>query len=489
MIGSHSTLSFLCEDCNNFYQFEKRRAVFLRNKYGKFLCPTCRINYAKESRKKTCLERYGASCAMNSEENKSKRNYSKMDYSKAKNTLIQHFGSLENAYKSKQIKYEKTCMEKYGVKNAMQNKSISKKSHQKRKDNNNGEIPSTISLKRRERYAEQRNKILENNNITWLDRDNFSVTRNLSGNIFYHFKCNICGNEFIAEMHSNEPKCKVCNPNIFSGRSNVEKEMANYIKSIYAGEILENDRTLLNGKELDVYIPDLKIAFEMNGYYFHGYKNNTPMSVSDFKNKVEEKRLLCKEKDVRLINIDDVDWNDRPDVFKRFIDDCVLPRKRIFARQCEVKNIDTKTAKIFCETYHVNGFRGGNTKLGLFFKDELVAVAIFGKHSVYENECIRLCYKTSYTVVGGWEKLQKHFGKKFLHYVNLKYFSGENKTGCGYRMVFNKRVIGRRSLTKDKLKLIFSDYDDNISDFRNCLDHGFVAIFDCGNDIRLYNND
>ena len=83
----------------------------------------------------------------------------------------------------------------------------------------------------------------------------------------------------------------------------------------------------------------------------------------------------------------------------------------------------------------------------------------------------------------------KHFGRKFLHYVNLKYFSGENKTGCGYRMVFNKQVIGRRSLTKNKLKLVFSDYDDSISDFKNCLNHGFVAIFDCGNDIRVYNND
>ena len=488
MVGSHSILSFLCEDCNNFYQFEKRRALVLKAKYDKFLCPSCRRTYAIASRKNTNIKKYSATVACNSKENISKRDTSKVNSEKAKKTLIEKYGSLEAAYKERNIKTKETCLKKYGFENAMQNKNVSKKSHQIRKDNNGGQIPSTISLERRKQYAEQRNKILENNNLTWLDKDDFSVTRNLSGNIFYHFKCNICGNEFTAEMHSNEPICRVCNPYIFSGRSNVEKEMADYIKSIYTGKILENDRTLLKGKELDIYLPDLKIAFEMNGYYFHGYKNDTAMSVSEFKSKTEEKRLLCKENGVRLINIDDVDWNDRPDVFKRFIDDCVLPRKRVFARQCEIKNIDTKTAKAFCETYHVNGFRGGNTKLGLFFKDELIAVAIFGKHSVYENECIRLCYKTSYTIIGGWAKIQKHFGKKFLHYVNLKYFEGKNKTGCGYRMVFNKQVIGRRSLTKDKLKLAFSDYDDSISDFRNCLNHGFVAIFDCGNDIRIYDN-
>ena len=31
----------------------------------------------------------------------------------------------------------------------------------------------------------------------------------------------------------------------------------------------ENDRTTLNGKELDIYIPDKKIGIEINGLYYH----------------------------------------------------------------------------------------------------------------------------------------------------------------------------------------------------------------------------
>ena len=165
----------------------------------------------------------------------------------------------------------------------------------------------------------------------------------------------------------------------------------------------------------------------------------------------------------------------------------ICERKRVYARDCIYKEIDTRTAEEFLTYYHVNGFRGGHYKCGLFYNDELICVAVFGKHKKYENECIRLCYKTGYDIVGGWAKIQKHFGKQFLHYVNLKYFSGENKTGCGYRFVINKQLYSRQQLQKSKLIKMFDDYDDSVSDFQNCLKHNGIAIFDCGNDIRIYN--
>ena len=41
--------------------------------------------------------------------------------------------------------------------------------------------------------------------------------------------------------------------------------MLEYIKSIYSGCIIKNDRSVLSGKELDIYLPELNIAFEFNG--------------------------------------------------------------------------------------------------------------------------------------------------------------------------------------------------------------------------------
>ena len=45
--------------------------------------------------------------------------------------------------------------------------------------------------------------------------------------------------------------------------------MVNYIKEIYSGEIIENDKTIINPKELDIVLPELKLAFEFDGKYWH----------------------------------------------------------------------------------------------------------------------------------------------------------------------------------------------------------------------------
>ena len=43
-----------------------------------------------------------------------------------------------------------------------------------------------------------------------------------------------------------------------------EKEILNFISSIYAGEIIENDRELISPLELDIVIPEFKLAIEFN---------------------------------------------------------------------------------------------------------------------------------------------------------------------------------------------------------------------------------
>jgi hypothetical protein len=52
-----------------------------------------------------------------------------------------------------------------------------------------------------------------------------------------------------------------------------EKEVLNYVKKIYNGNIISNDRkTIINKKsgkylELDIYLPYLKKAIEFNGIF------------------------------------------------------------------------------------------------------------------------------------------------------------------------------------------------------------------------------
>lgn len=488
---------YKCDCCGKI----KEKRIYSENRKLKvdFTCRECKYE-------KTSLQRYGT------------KNPTSKSIEKRNKTMIERYGTISTAqfidyskidYATRNEKSRKTNIEKYGVDNVAKNEDVKNKIKQTNLKKYGGIAPACneeIKNKQRntiikkygsfdnmpgpkashEKFIKYRNTLSEEIGLEWIDQNEFRGKYD-GKPIYYTFKCNNCGAIFKDDFHSGLPICRNCNPTL-NGSSKQEEDIYKFITSVYTGTVIRHDRSILNGKELDFYFPDLKVAIEYNGTYWHGYRKDTTMSLSDFKKKIEEKRLICESKDIRLITIDEADYVDRPDVYNRFIQDTICPRKRVFARNCIVREIDTDTAKEFCEYYHINGFKGGYKKLGLFYNDELLIVAIFGKHPKYENECVRLVYKTSFDVIGGWAKIVKHFGKKFLHYVNLKYFRGENKTGCGYRFYIKKKLVYRQQVQKKYLSNYCDKIDENLSDFQNCLMNNGIAIFDVGNDIRIYND-
>lgn len=79
--------------------------------------------------------------------------------------------------------------------------------------------------------------------------------------------------------------------------SHAEKDIVEYIKTFYTGIILENKRKVIYPFELDIYLPDLKIAIEYNGKWYHSINAGTP------KDYHLHKSLLCRDKSIRLIHI------------------------------------------------------------------------------------------------------------------------------------------------------------------------------------------
>lgn len=65
-----------------------------------------------------------------------------------------------------------------------------------------------------------------------------------------------------------------------------------------------NNRNICDGLELDIFIPELKLAFEINGIVH--YK---PIYGEEKFNKIKEKDILknksCKDKNIRIITIKD----------------------------------------------------------------------------------------------------------------------------------------------------------------------------------------
>lgn len=85
-------------------------------------------------------------------------------------------------------------------------------------------------------------------------------------------------------------------------KSKGEKELCDFIKSIYPGEILENTRKFIGGKELDIYLPELKLAFEYNGEYWHQFHEEKEPGYH------KNKRKACKENGIKLIEVWENDW-------------------------------------------------------------------------------------------------------------------------------------------------------------------------------------
>ena len=86
-------------------------------------------------------------------------------------------------------------------------------------------------------------------------------------------------------------------------RSKIEIWIEEEIKKRYTFEISFNDRKILNNLELDIYIPDFNIAFELNGIFHY-----QPI-FGDDKLKITENNDLrkfkeCEEKNIKLYVID-----------------------------------------------------------------------------------------------------------------------------------------------------------------------------------------
>lgn len=221
-----------------------------------------------------------------------------------------------------------------------------------------------------------------------------------------------------------------------SGESEIEKSLVNYIQSIYKGNIILHDRSILNGKELDIYIPDKKLAIEFNGNFWHSseYKD-----IGYHQNKTIE----CAKKNIRLIHVFEYEWRDGEkrriiqQLFHSILSDSII----YYGRNTKVQEIDGTIAKEFLTKYHLQGYASSNISLGCYINNELIGVMTFGKprfSNEYEYELVRLCWKSGIKVIGGAAKLFKYFTENYkpnsiVSYCDISKFSGNVYTKLGFK--------------------------------------------------------
>lgn len=220
--------------------------------------------------------------------------------------------------------------------------------------------------------------------------------------------------------------------------SRYETEILSYIKEIYSGEVIHGDRVILNGRELDIYIPEKKIAIEFNGTYWHS-------TVFKDRKYHQQKTIDCAKRGIRLIHIFEYEWVEleKQDKLKRLLKTSILGNKSVkYARQLKVCDISNVQAYEFLDKYHLQNHSNSTVNIGLIEEDSIIGVLTLGKprfNNDFTYEIHRLAFKDNTTVVGGIEKLFKYFIDTYspdsiVTYSDISKFTGNSYLKLGFKV-------------------------------------------------------
>lgn len=126
----------------------------------------------------------------------------------------------------------------------------------------------------------------------------------------------------------------------------------------------------------------------------------------------------------------------------------------VFARSCQLQKVDKVMAAEFLNRYHLMNAAQSAYQYGLFYENELVAIATFSKGRKMDRlpeqqrsfELIRFCCKAGITVTGGLTRLVKNFAieKKagdIMTYVDKQLSDGKAFVQAGFKKSGESRPV------------------------------------------------
>ena len=270
------------------------------------------------------------------------------------------------------------------------------------------------------------------------------------------------------------------------------KEEQNLLDTInsYGFNFKSTKKVLDNHYELDGYDETLKVAIEYCGLYWHNEGSPKPRKRSYHYSKYKE----CAAKGIRLFTIFEDEWLTRKDQVLWFILNTLgYHETKIYARKCEVKQVDKRLADDFCQEYHIQGSPGRiRYSYGLFHGEDLVGVVTFSEHHRGKDILTlnRVCFKRGYHIPGGASKLIKYAINdmnvtEFITWSDNRWSNGNLYETLGfikdcvlppdYSYVGKSRRHSKQSMTKKKIGAT-----DEQTESEKAAELGYFRIWDCG---------
>lgn len=245
----------------------------------------------------------------------------------------------------------------------------------------------------------------------------------------------------------------------------------------------------------------------MIGIEFDGLKWHSDWFAGKDRHYHIDKTLLCNSKNIKLIHI--------------FQDEYMLHRtlvlsklkhilhesedlKKVYARKCNITEIEKTDAEFFLKTNHLQGFAKSTIYLGAYYAEKLISVMTFIKRGDNTWELNRFASDINYNCIGFGGKLFMYFVKnynpnKVTSFADRRWtldiddniytkigFRFNGYTKPDYRYILIKNPTIRYHKFGFRKKILLNKYkttgliNENMTETEMTKALGYDRIWDCG---------
>jgi hypothetical protein len=277
-------------------------------------------------------------------------------------------------------------------------------------------------------------------------------------------------------------------PIYYTTISSHEQSLLSFLLSLDIN-VINQDRNIIKPKELDIVLPDFKIAIEFCGLYWHS--DIHPRITKHYHlNKLQQ----CLIAGYKLITIFEDEWIYKQDIVKSRLLHLLGKSSEItYARKCDMVIISRDQKREFFDSTHIQGNGRGSITYGLSYNNTIVAVMTFMDLNNGNYELNR--YSTIGSIVGGFSRLLKHFQRNhswitISSFADRRWSEGDIYKNHGFELVnislpsydyiIKDTRIHRRNFMKGLLSKKLLNYDPNLTEFENCDNNNLLRIWNCG---------
>lgn len=279
----------------------------------------------------------------------------------------------------------------------------------------------------------------------------------------------------------------------------VEQVMVDFCRTLNV-DVHTNNRAIISPLELDIVLPEKKLAIEVNGLFWHSVERK---GVGYHKHKL----TAAAQAGYGLLQFWDTEVTDKLEIVQSIIKTRLNLSNRLHARSLLLGDVTVEKARDFLNENHIQGDTTRHSvRYGLYTANsELVALMTFGRHPKYQWELVRFCAKRNLSVVGGASRLFKAFverthAQRCVSYCDQRLFTGNLYINLGFELTHTSRpnyfyvhpskycLESRLKYQKHKLKDVLSVFDPQQTEQTNMKMNGFYRVEDCGHKVFVWNS-